>query len=261
MVKQIWMTVICFCVFGAMFPASTLSQTANPAAINATNFAMIGITRGQTLQLNVVAFPPDPCFAQLGFQDSNGNAIGATSTVALQAGQSASVSINGNTLAGTVGQRVEVLPFVVPTVTVSSAAIPPKQCVASAESFDNVLGLTSVLVPGSTGWSDSPIFGPLGVTEFQTVRLNAVAYRPEPCIGQLSFVDDEGIQVGNVMPVQIAAGEALSLDLPESTLVAKLGQRAEVRPVAKSSSGARVASAEVYVNGLGTTTVYYAPPL
>src|ERR1700677_2040498 len=125
--KQGWTALICFCAFAGLFPGLALAQTANPPAINAnaTNFAMIGITRGQTLQINVVAYPPDPCFAQLGFQDSNGNPIGATSAVALQAGQSASLSINGNTLAGSVGQRVEVLPTVVPTVVVSSTATPP----------------------------------------------------------------------------------------------------------------------------------------
>src|SRR5580692_930333 len=166
--KQMRITVVvCFCVFRAIFPASTHGQTASPAAINATNFAMIGITHGQTLQINVVAYPPDPCFAQLGFQDSNGNPIGATSTVARQATQSASVSIEG-------------LPIVLPTVIVSSAEIPPNQCVTSAEMIDNVLGLTSVLIPGSTGWSATPIFGLLGVTEFQTVRLNVVAYPLAP---------------------------------------------------------------------------------
>jgi hypothetical protein len=37
----------------------------------------------QTLQINVVAFPPNPCFAQLGFQDINGNPVGTTLNVAL----------------------------------------------------------------------------------------------------------------------------------------------------------------------------------
>ena len=139
MLKQRWMMVIGFCVFRAIFPVPAVTQTANPVAINATNFAMIGITRGQTLQINVVAFPPDPC------------------------------------------------------------------------------------------------------------------------IGQLSFVNSEGIQVGNPMPVQLVPGRAVSFDLPGSTVVTKLGQREEVRPVVTSSSGACVASAEVYANGLGITVVYFSP--
>jgi hypothetical protein len=58
-------------------------------AQGATNFPMIGITPGQTLQLNLVAFPPNPlyppgpCMAQLGFQDGNGKPLGTTETVTL----------------------------------------------------------------------------------------------------------------------------------------------------------------------------------
>jgi hypothetical protein len=43
---------------------------------NTTNFPMIGLVRGQTLQLNLVAIPIDPCFATIGFQSANGNAVG-----------------------------------------------------------------------------------------------------------------------------------------------------------------------------------------
>jgi hypothetical protein len=48
-----------------------------------TNFAMVGLTKEQTLLFNVVAFPPTPvdsgsCVAVLGFQDSQGNAVGPT---------------------------------------------------------------------------------------------------------------------------------------------------------------------------------------
>ena len=73
----------------------TPAATAQVAPENATNFAMIGITRGQSLQINLVAYPPDPCFAQIGFQNSGGNPIGTTSAVTLQPGQSASLVING----------------------------------------------------------------------------------------------------------------------------------------------------------------------
>jgi hypothetical protein len=44
---------------------------------------MIGITRGQSLQINPVAIPPDPCFAQLGFQNSNGTPVGTTTADSL----------------------------------------------------------------------------------------------------------------------------------------------------------------------------------
>jgi hypothetical protein len=220
---------------------------------NTTNFPMIGIVRGQTLQINVAAFPPDPCFAQIGFQDANGNAVGTSVNVTLQARQSASLSVNANTLTSVPGQRIEVLPTVVPTAGLGN------QCDASAEVFDNLLGSTSVVVPGALGYGPSPEFAMLGVTELQTVRLNVVAYPPDPCVGELSFVNTSGIQVGNALNVQLAAGQAASIDLPGNTLVTRLGQRAEVRPLVTAPNGGCVASAEIYSNLFGFTTASIPP--
>jgi hypothetical protein len=226
---------------------------------NATNFAMIGITRGQTLQINLVAFPPDPCFAQLGFQTSSGNPVGTTTAVTLQPGESASLAINGNSLASAFGQRVQVLPTVVPVAGIANG------CQASTEIFDNVLGITSVLVPGAVGYPPGPALGMLGVTGLETVRLNVVAYPPDPCVGQISFLNSNGALVGNaLMNVNLGPGQATFLDLPGSTLVSKLGQRAEVRPVvtpslASTAPNSCVLSAEVYIDGLGTTSSYYPP--
>ena len=225
---------------------------------NTTNFPMIGVVRGQTLQINVVAYPPGPCFAQLGFQDVNGNALGTTLNVALQSGQSASLAVNANTLTSVWGQRVQVLPTVVPTVPVGTAVV-VNQCDASVEVFDNLLGGTSELVPGTAGYPLAPVFGMLGVTELQTVRLNVVAFPPVPCVGQLSFLNAQGVQVGNTLNVQLAPGQAASLDLPGSTLVTKLGQRAEVQPIVTAPNGGCVASTEVYSNLLGATTAYFPP--
>jgi hypothetical protein len=220
---------------------------------NYTNFPMIGLVRGQTLQLNIVAFPPDPCFATLGFQDVNGNPLGTTLNVTLQGGQSASLALNGNTLTNVPGQRVEVQPTVTLTAGVAS------QCNASAEVYDNLLGISSVAVPGAAGWPANAFFGMIGVTELQTVRLNVVAIPPDPCVGELSFANAQGAQVGNTLNVQLAPGQAASLDLPGTMLVTKLGQRAEVQPIVTAPNGGCVASAEVWVNGLGATSVYYPP--
>jgi hypothetical protein len=220
---------------------------------NTTNFPMIGLVRGQTLQVNLVAFPTDPCFATIGFQNADGNPVGPTLNVALQAGQSASLALNGNTLTNTPGQRVEVLPTVTLTVGVAS------QCDASAEVYDNILEISSVVVPGVAGWPPNPIFGMFGLTELQTARLNVVAFPVDPCIGTLSFVNSNGVQVGNAMNVQLAPGQATFLELPGSTLVTKLGQRAEVQPVVSASNGGCIASAEVYINGLGTTSTFFPP--
>src|SRR5580704_4610620 len=87
--------------------AAFLSLAMSEAQVlpNYTNFPMIGLVRGQTLQINIVAYPPVPCFALLGFRDVNGNPLGATTSVELQAGQSASLTLNGNSLSSVAGQR------------------------------------------------------------------------------------------------------------------------------------------------------------
>jgi hypothetical protein len=244
-------------LFGASLCAAIMTALAIPSCAqslpNNTNFPMIGVVRGQTLQLNIVAFPPDPCIATLGFQDVNGNPLGTTLNVALQAGESAILALNGNTLTGVAGKRVQVQPTVAVVAGVTS------QCNASAEVFDNLLGIDAVAVPGVSAYPPDPVFGLIGVSELQTVRVNVVAYPPVPCVGQLSFLNSQGAAVGSTLDVQLAPGQAASLDLPGSTLVTRLGQRAEVQPVVTAPNGGCVASTEVYINGLGATSVYWPP--
>ncbi len=177
--------------------------------------------------------------------------MGTTTNVALQPGQqSASLTLNGNSLTSVPAQRIEVQP----TVAVAAGVV--SQCSASTEIYDDVLGLSSIALPGAAGWLPNPVFGMIGVTELQTVRLNVVAYPPDPCVGQLSFVNSQGVQVGNTLNVQLAPGQAAWLDLPGTTLVTKLGQRAEVQPVVTAPNGGCVASAEVWTNVLGATSIY-----
>jgi hypothetical protein len=174
--------------------------------------------------------------------------------VTLQSGESASLAINGNTLTSVSGARVQVLPTVAPVAGIVNA------CQASAEIFDNALGITNVLVPGAVGYPPNPALGMLGVTELETVRLNVVAYPADPCVGQISFLNSNGALVGNaLMNVNLGPGQAIFLDLPGNTLVSKLGQRAEVRPVvtpvsASNAPNSCIPSAEVYINGLGSTS-------
>ena len=222
-----------------------------------TNFPMMGIVRGQTLVLNLVAYPPNPCIAQLGIQDSNGNLINSTPVLTLLPGQSAILSVNANALTNSFAQRVELLP----AVQGADGAFTSSSCVATVEVVDNLVRETAVLVPGAVGFPPNPVFGMLGVTLFDTVRLNVVAYPPDPCIGSIGFVDANGNQIGNSKPVQLAAGQgAAFLDLPGAALVSALGQRAEVRPVVAITAGsACIASAEVYGNATGGTHVYYPP--
>jgi hypothetical protein len=227
-------------------------------------FPMIGLTRGQTLQVNLVAYPPDPCFAQMGFLNSEGILVGPVNNVTLQPGQSASLSINGNMVAATFGQRVELMPRIVVNPNSVSA------CHATAEVFDTLLGTTTVLAVGAQGFPPSPAFGLLHLSVFQTARLNISAYPPDPCDATIGFVDGNGALVGNSLKtVQLGAGQATFLDLQGLTLVNELGQRASVRPIVTPTSSIPgtsapahsvcTVSAEIYDNFDGATDVIFPP--
>lgn len=222
-----------------------------------TNFPMVGVVRGQTLVLNLVAFPPDPCMAQLGIQDSFGNLVASTPVLTLAPGQSVALPVNANTLTNAFAQRVELLP----TVQGPDGSFTASSCVATVEVIDNLVRETAVLVPGAISYAPDPVFGMLGVTILDTVRLNVVAFPPDPCIGTIGFVNSNGNQAGNSKPVQLAAGQgATFLDLPGNAVVSVLGQRAEVRPVVTVTEGsACIVSVEVYGNITGATHVYFPP--
>jgi hypothetical protein len=226
-----------------------------------TYFPMIGITLGQTLQINLVAYPPDPCFAQMGFLDSNGAFVGHVSNVTLQPGQSASLSIEGNSLTSAIGQRVELMPQVVMNPN------SPSVCHATAEVFGDLLGATTVFAVGAQGYTSNPEFGLSHVTVFETVRLNIAAFPPDPCNATISFVDGNSSLIGNSLKsVQLAGGQAAYLDLKGLTLLSGLGQRASVRPVVTLNSAAPgtaananvcAVSAEIYDSFDGATDFYY----
>jgi hypothetical protein len=248
-------------ILAATFLAQAAAAQVLPNA--ATYFPMMGITVGQRLQINLVAYPPDPCIAQMGFLNSNGALVGQVSNVSLQPGQSASLTIEGSSLVNAIGQRVELMPQILVNPNSASA------CQATAEVFGDLLGETTVLAVGSQGYSPNPEFGLAHLTIFQTARLNISAFPPDPCNATISFVDGNGSLVGNSLKgVQLASGQAAFLDLRGLTLVSGLGQRASVRPVVTLSPavpGTAVTpnvcsvSAEIYDNFDGATDVFYPP--
>lgn len=196
---------------GVLIALATANHTLAQVPPGPTSFPMVGITGAQTLQLNLVAFPPNPCGpVNLGFQNRNGVAVGPReTTTTLQPGQSISLAVNGSFLVAA-DQRVELLP----TVTGMDGAATGASCVASVEVIDNADGVTTVLAPGAFAWPPEPDFGVLGVTSLQTVRLNVVAFPPTPCIGTIGFVDKNGTPIGTSTAVQLGVGEATHLDLP-----------------------------------------------
>ena len=62
------------------------------------------------------------------------------------------------------------------------------------------------------------------------MRVNVVAFPPDPCIGQVSFTDKNGNPIGSTLPVNLSPGTGTSLDLNADTLRLRLGQSIEVQP-------------------------------
>jgi hypothetical protein len=130
-------------------------------------FGMVGITRGQTLRVNVVnlvtvpaeQYPPDPCRVVLSFRNAQGQPFTNSDgqpirrTVELQAGESAFLDLNGDQLGGigTNGPgRVQLRPFVrvLQSPGDNDPQLPPDPCFPTAEVFGNATLQTSFVLPG-----------------------------------------------------------------------------------------------------------------
>jgi hypothetical protein len=127
-------------------------------------FGMVGITRAQTIRLNVVnlsnppepdrQLPPDPCRVVLSFRNSqgqpftNGDGQPVRRVVELQAGESAFLDLNGEQLLGsgdtTAPARAQLRPFVRVQQGPSGKQAPPDPCFPTVEVFDNATGRTSL---------------------------------------------------------------------------------------------------------------------
>jgi hypothetical protein len=226
----------------------------------------VGGALGQGVRLTVVAGPANvppgaPVEANLGFVDVSGNPIGPSAQVSLSPGQTQSLEFNADTLVQHLGRRVEVRPVVTPLSTDPSSP----SLHASVEVFDLLTGFGTLLAPAPAVESLSalPSFVPQGLAAGQTMRLNVVAFPPDPCIGQLSFADKNGAPVGSSMPVNLNPGMVTSLDLNADTLGLKLGQHIEVQPVVSAAPSASVpiastcqGSVEVFDHLTGRTWTY-----
>jgi len=230
-------------------------------------FGMVGVALGQTLRLNVVAFPPSPCIATLGFRDRNGSVPQPTpdTTVTLQVGQSAFLDINANSLVNRLGQRMELRPVVTLTQDVG-----PNACGATVEVLDNLTGFSTLAVtpqPEPEYPQPTPDFGMAGIALGQTLRLNVVAFPPNPCSATLGFRDRNG----QPMPlpdktVTLNPGEADFLDIGAASLGVQFGHRMELRPVVmvmpsvNDVPSACAANVEVYDSLTGRTSEGFPQP-
>ena len=114
---------------------------------------------------------------------------------------------------------------------------------------------------------DPPVFGLLGVSIFQTARVNVVCadgplpggVNPGPCDAVVAFNDTSG-QAVKTMTATLLPGQAASLDLRGADLIRSLGSRVELQPVIQpSGQGFILASAEVFDNFTGNTLVALNP--
>jgi xanthosine utilization system XapX-like protein len=162
-------TLVALLVAGAIWQVRRVRANAPPEPDH-TTFGMVGITRGQTIRLNVVNLvtlsdrqvPPDPCRVVLSFRNAEGQAIRNSEgqiirrTVELQAGESAFLDLNGGmfggppTNANSAALRVQLRPFVrvVAAPPDPERQFPPDPCRASAEVFDNATLQTSIVMAG-----------------------------------------------------------------------------------------------------------------
>jgi hypothetical protein len=134
-----------------------------------TQFGMVGMTRGQTMRLNVVNLvtlsdgqvPPDPCRVVLSFRDAAGQPFRNNDgqvirrEVTLQSGESDFLDLNGDMFGGpstnadTAPLRVQLRPFVRVLQSPSpDRQYPPDPCFPTSEVFDNTTLRTSFVMPG-----------------------------------------------------------------------------------------------------------------
>jgi len=101
-------------------------------------------------------------------------------------------------------------------------------------------------------------FPPLGLANGQTIRINVLANRAGSCTGTLSFADSSLFNTIGPTPksVNLASGQAASLDFVGAAPIVAPGQRKQVVPRFIDSSGqykACQASVEVFTSSTGVT--------
>jgi hypothetical protein len=127
---------------------SLIVPETSPRAVGlpAVQLGPIGVGFLQTVRLNVVAYPPSPCFGTLSFTDTHGNLIGTPSTVSLTGGQAGFVDLPGTAVPSDSGHGEVMAVF---AQTPQTPGVPPGACLPSAEVYDQLTGGTQVIVsPG-----------------------------------------------------------------------------------------------------------------
>lgn len=263
----------------ALAVGTAFGQTTNSQSDPYKAYSTIGLTRGETLRVSVAniggtnGYPPDPCSVQMGFVNTAGVLV-KTANAIVPAGQAAFLTINYSE--GTSASTNADTPNRINYRPVVTNLLPPDPCrtVSTAEVFDAFFGRTHVFAvpneaPGAMPPPD-PDFGVVGVTAFDTLRLNVTNVTPSnelppPCNVQMGFVDAAGtllktvngtIDPGHTASVQITYRDALSATPSTNT-----PQRFNLRPlVTAPPDPCRITGSAELVDSLtGLTTVYLLP--
>jgi hypothetical protein len=151
-------TLLALSIAGALFASLAVwgagRASATQTQMEYTSFGMVGLTRGQTIRLNVVhaavsdRLPPGPCIVRLNFVDGLGNLL-AESTETLTPGQATSLDVSGDGIIGRASNRAEVRAFVRVIDDSRGNRLPPNPCVSTLEVFESDTGKTVLLHPGT----------------------------------------------------------------------------------------------------------------
>jgi hypothetical protein len=282
-------------VFVSVFLAVKSAHAFNPQP-DPPGFGMFGITREQTLRLNVSDVPaanpqtpPDPCRVELTFVDSAGNQLVPAVQRTIAPGASTHLDLNGADLfpIGDVAglTRLEVRPvirFLPNRAETGRRLLPPGPCVTTIELIDHSNGKT-VLTSGpqkletshvTTPPDPNRVFGVTGIHVGQTARINVVNTSetpPDPCRVTIAFVDVNGDVVSRFTAV-LKPGEATFHDVSPQGGV---DTTADVTPLTQvplrgvvivQSLGSRAtppdpchATFEVFDSATGKTTAILSP--
>lgn len=235
-----------------MTVVAVLSGTRATAQMLPEWFGVAAVGPGQTLQLNVAAWPPTPiyppspvvppsplCNALVGLLDSQtlDSQTMVQKVVSLPPGQAASIAL----------PAVQ-LPVVAPNSMVLGQGVEGSGtgCAFTLEIIDTDTGATVAtayfppvpihppdpIVPGNPIGGLSPKFGEIGIGPGQWLQLNLAAYPPDPvvppvpivpgaaatppnpyCVAQIGFLDSSGNPAGPTKTVSLAPGQTDFIDL------------------------------------------------
>ncbi len=136
----------------SLWTGATLAQTTGPIDTRTVNLPVVGLASSETAQVNVASpgFPgitdapfPTPCTGTIAFYNTNGAAIGSSTSFSITLAQVFSATLPYSDITGTSGNARTTIRAIV-TTNVSCSVT------ANIETFDTATGVTHVHVEGGS---------------------------------------------------------------------------------------------------------------